>query len=62
VMVTIVEVDIPRKRIALSLKENGPAKTESAKPQSKIQKPLISKEEEVNAFQSKLMELKKQFK
>ena len=62
VMVTVVEVDIPRKRIALSLKENAPAKTESAKPQSKIQKPLISKEEEVNAFQSKLMELKKQFK
>ncbi len=62
VMVTVVEVDIPRKRIALSLKENGSAKTESVKPQTKISKSVINKEEEANAFQSKLMELKKQFK
>ena len=64
VMVTVVEVDIPRKRIALSLKIAEPAKTESAKRDIKIQKPAVQKKQEppANAFQAKLMELKKSFK
>jgi uncharacterized protein len=64
VMVTVVEVDIPRKRIALSLKIAEPAKTESAKRDIKIQKPAVQKKQEppANAFQAKLMELKKNFK
>ncbi len=64
VMVTVVEVDIPRKRIALSLKIAEPARTESAKRDMKIQKPAVQKKQEppANAFQAKLMELKKSFK
>ncbi|MBK8611677.1 MAG: RNA-binding transcriptional accessory protein [Chitinophagaceae bacterium] len=62
VMVTVVEVDIPRKRIALSLKESGPAKQEAVKPEAKTAKPDVKKQETVNPFQVKLMELKKNFK
>ncbi len=59
VMVTVIEVDIPRKRISLSLKEGkteekgakktGPPKRNSTPPAS-------------NPFQAKLMELRKNFK
>ena len=67
VMVTVVEVDIPRKRIALSLKEAAPEKKEFVKPETKIQKPvsakpLPAKPQPTNPFQAKLMELKKNFK
>jgi uncharacterized protein len=64
VMVTVVEVDIPRKRIALSLKIAEPARTKSAKRDMKIQKPAVQTKQEppANAFQAKLMELKKNFK
>ncbi len=61
VMATVVEVDISRKRIALSLKD-----AESGRPDvKKTEKPATvkaKKPEPMNAFQAKLMELKKNFK
>ncbi len=61
VMATVVEVDISRKRIALSLKDG-----ESGRPEvRKTEKPATikaKKPEPMNAFQAKLMELKKNFK
>jgi uncharacterized protein len=62
IMVTVVEVDIPRKRIALSLKESIPVKTEAIKPEAKTAKQDVKKQEAANPFQTKLMELKKNFK
>ena len=61
-MVTVTEVDAARKRISLSLKNNA-----ATKPQAKKEGPSHSsfktpKQEPMNAFQSKLMELKKKFK
>ena len=61
-MVTVTEVDAARKRISLSLKNNA-----ATKPQAKKEGPSHSsfktpKQEPRNAFQSKLMELKKKFK
>ena len=63
VMATVVEVDIARKRIALSLKDGG-EKIEviNAKSALRNQKPADKKPEPMNAFQAKLMELKKNFK
>lgn len=61
VMVTVLEVDSTRKRIALSMKDSQAERTENKKPG----KPLvgkIKKKEPVNTFQAKLMELKKNFK
>lgn len=57
VMVTVLEVDIARKRISLSMKtEKKPA----------VQKPQVGKvgkkQEEPEAFQAKLLALKKKFK
>lgn len=66
VMVTVLEVDAARKRIALSMKDGGgekPANTGqrqdagNRKPQ-----PANKKPEALNPFQAKLMELKKNFK
>jgi uncharacterized protein len=75
VMVTVLEVDVVRKRIALSLKEGGEKpevrsqKTDpdsyrdrGTKPVHGNQKPIIKKQEPLNPFQAKLMELKKNFK
>ncbi len=64
VMATVVEVDISRKRIALSLKDGESVKTEVRKTESRTgAKPSNSKKPEpMNAFQAKLMELKKNFK
>src|SRR5690606_10801733 len=64
VMVTVLEVDAARKRIALSLKEGGNTdagdrKNFSAKQGSKAGS---GKQPPMNAFQAKLMALKKQFK
>ena len=58
VMATVLEVDLTRKRIALSLKEGtdnrpGPKKSPGAPP---------AKKETLNPFQARLMELKKNFK
>lgn len=63
VMATVLEVDIARKRIALSLKEGGErTEVRSTKPEVRGQKPAGKKPEPLNPFQAKLMELKKNFK
>lgn len=63
VMATVLEVDIARKRIALSLKDGGErTEVRSTKPEVRGQKPAGKKPEPMNAFQAKLMELKKNFK
>jgi uncharacterized protein len=54
-MVSVIEVDVSRKRISLSLKDLQ--KKEAPKKKISSTKP-----EPMNAFQSKLMELKKKFK
>lgn len=67
VLVTVTEVDVARKRIALSMKslvEKSPSS--SVKSQLKTGNPLAAtkakkKQEPLNSFQSKLMELKKKF-
>jgi protein Tex len=71
VMVTITEVDVARKRIALSMKGDVGQKSEVSSHKSGTggQKPgvtgqkkmLAKKAEPLNPFQSKLMELKKKF-
>ncbi|HEX6845444.1 MAG TPA: Tex family protein [Chitinophagaceae bacterium] len=63
VMVTVLEVDITRKRIALSLKEGESGRPQDRKSESRAgNKNFSKKPEPVNAFQAKLMELKKNFK
>lgn len=62
VMVTVVEVDIPRKRIQLSLKESGAARREAVKVAFKKELPAEVRQVPSNPFQAKLMELKKSFK
>ena len=63
VMATVLEVDITRKRIALSLKEAGAevrnTKVEGRKGDTRS---VPVKKEPMNPFQAKLMELKKNFK
>ncbi|MGZ5221699.1 MAG: S1 RNA-binding domain-containing protein, partial [Chitinophagaceae bacterium] len=61
VMVTVTEVDVSRKRIALTMKDSQAAKAEP--PAQRGQKQVVStkKSEPLNSFQSKLMELKKKF-
>ncbi|MBC7905042.1 MAG: RNA-binding transcriptional accessory protein [Gemmatimonadaceae bacterium] len=66
VKVTVTEVDVARKRIALTMKDGSRAaepRQQSAparKPAGPMQK-QVKKEEPLNAFQAKLMELKKKF-
>ena len=65
VMVTITEVDVSRKRIALSMKGQAPARereTSRPQPARKENKREPVKEAPQNDFQAKLMELKKKFK
>jgi uncharacterized protein len=63
VMATVLEVDISRKRIALSLKDAQSERPEVRKTESRAgAKPINKKPEPMNAFQAKLMELKKNFK
>ncbi|MFL5810341.1 MAG: Tex family protein [Flavisolibacter sp.] len=61
VMVTVTEVDVQRKRIALSMKEagSGELRAPSEKTIARQNKPANKKQETLNSFQSKLMELKK---
>jgi uncharacterized protein len=67
VMVTITEVDVARKRIALTMKDQskpaprheGPRREQGSKPAQ--QKKPSGKAEPQNAFQAKLAELKKKF-
>ena len=62
VMVTVTEVDVPRKRIALSMKHG---REESNRQEVKKQqggKPIVSKKPDANnPFHNKLAELKKRF-
>ena len=71
VVVTVTEVDISRKRISLTMKGQGPKeqkqrniKVGSGNSGTKSQAPRVQtkKVEPENAFQAKLMELKKKFK
>ena len=63
VMATVLEVDIARKRIALSLKEaGGKMEVRGQKSEVRGQKPITKKQEPMSSFQAKLMELKKNFK
>jgi uncharacterized protein len=66
VMVTVTEVDVARKRIALSMKGQAPRENEQmAKTRNQsvtVNKTYQKKPEPQNDFQSKLMELKKKFK
>jgi uncharacterized protein len=62
VMVTVLEVDITRKRIALSLKDADEKKKPSTPaPVSGNYKPVNRKPEQLNPFQASLQELKKKF-
>jgi len=67
VMVTIKEVDIIRKRIALSMKDNQKQPLKKDMQHQTKQEPSADKrnnakkEETLNPFQEKLMELKKKF-
>jgi protein Tex len=60
VMVTVTEVDVARKRIALSMKQAGGEKQVVGEiPATALNKKPKKKEEPVNPFQAKLAELKK---
>ena len=62
VTVTVTEVDVARKRIALTMKGAGIEKRGGGKEkQTSGNKNLPKKQESLNPFQSKLMELKKKF-
>jgi len=63
VMATVLEVDMARKRIALSLKDGGErTEVRGQRAEVRSQKPVTKKPEPMNPFQAKLMELKKNFK
>lgn len=62
VMATVLEVDIARKRISLSLKEAGAVNNDRKPSSGAGQKNFNKKPEPMNPFQAKLMELKKNFK
>jgi uncharacterized protein len=62
VMVTVIEVDVTRKRISLSMKGNSPASQPRAQNKASGKPAVNKKPEPMNAFQAKLMELKKNFK
>jgi uncharacterized protein len=62
IMATVLEVDIARKRISLSLKDGANNNEKDAPRRATGAKPLVKKAEPVNAFQAKLAELKKNFK
>lgn len=62
VMATVLEVDVARKRVSLSLKDGQTGSQKDGKTESqKVAKPG-KKPEPMNSFQAKLMELKKNFK
>jgi uncharacterized protein len=63
VMATVLEVDVARKRISLSLKEGESGRPEVSRSESKPSRKNFSKKSEpLNPFQAKLAELKKNFK
>jgi uncharacterized protein len=65
VMVTVTEVDVARKRIALSMKDDAAAKEQGTKDKGARQqergKQFTKKPEANNPFHNKLAELKKRF-
>lgn len=62
VMVTVLEVDAARKRIALSMKEAGErSEASSQRTERNVPKNINRKPTALNPFQAKLMELKKNF-
>ena len=62
VMVTVTEIDVARKRIALSMKDaEDKSISNNQKPAVKNSQPVNKRIELLNPFQSKLMELKKKF-
>ena len=62
VMVTVTEVDVARKRIALTMKDPQSSNTGTRDIKPEKQPRLNRKQESLNPFQNKLMELKKKFK
>jgi len=60
VTVMVTEVDVARKRIALTMKGSGNQRPE-VKSQKREKKNFNKKQEPLNSFQSKLMDLKKKF-
>ena len=67
VTVTVTEVDVARKRIALTMKTEGGQKQEvgGRKQENRNdrgeRKPFVKKEQPLNSFQKSLMDLKKKF-
>ena len=68
VTVTVTEVDVTRKRIALTMKtESGNQRSEGGTRNPEVRsergekKPFIKKEQPLNSFQQSLMDLKKKF-
>ncbi len=64
VMVTVTEVDVARKRIALTMKDNQPRASSTNEKRSQVSRPdkkQTSQPGKLNPFQSQLMELKKRF-
>lgn len=62
VMATVLEVDVARKRISLSLKDTQKKQEQNERPIKKFNKEQVVKQTSANPFHSKLMELKKNFK
>ena len=63
VQVTVMEVDVPRKRISLSMRDHKTTVKEKSQPgPTENKRPAKKQPEPEDSFQSKLMELKKKFK
>lgn len=61
VTVTVTEVDVARKRIALSMKTEAGNQKLVARSERGEKRPFVKKEEPLNSFQKSLMDLKKKF-
>lgn len=63
VLVTVTEVDVARKRIGLTMKDGDSGERQVVHGDKRKSKPVPNnqKQESLNPFQSKLMELKKKF-
>jgi protein Tex len=62
VMVTVTEVDVARKRIGLTMKDNNVSTKPEVRSANGLNKKQFNKKAEpLNSFQSKLMHLKKKF-
>lgn len=61
VTVTVTEVDVLRKRIALTMKTAAGSQRSEVRGQKGEKKPFAKKEETLNSFQKSLQDLKKKF-